>query len=80
MRLIDADALLYDFRRTIEDCKKLEKDAKDSLTKTKAEHAQQDFVDLVQGKQEDPFCRDNPDNFSHARNINGYRFESEWFI
>lgn len=39
----------------------------------------QDFVDLVQGKQADPFCRDNPDNFSYARNVNGYRFEDEWF-
>lgn len=37
------------------------------------------FIDIVQTKQKDPFCRDNPDNFSHARNINGYRFESEWF-
>ena len=47
MRLIDADALIDDFRKTIEDCKKREKDAKDSWTKTKAEHALQDFIEAV---------------------------------
>ncbi len=47
MRLIDADALLDDFRKTIEACKKWKKDAKDPWTETKAEQAQRDFVAAV---------------------------------
>lgn len=38
-----------------------------------------DFVDLVEAKQKDPFCRDNPDNFSYSRNVDGYRFSDEEF-
>lgn len=33
-----------------------------------------EFVDLVEAWQNDPVCRRNPDNFAHARNIDGYRF------
>lgn len=33
-----------------------------------------EFVELVEEKQKDPFCRENKDNFSYARNVNGYRF------
>lgn len=34
-----------------------------------------DFIDLVQNKQNNANCRNNPDNFSYGvRNINGYRF------
>jgi hypothetical protein len=32
------------------------------------------FVDIVEAKQNDPFCRDNPDNFTYSANRNGYRF------
>ena len=38
-----------------------------------------DFCKLVEDKQQDEFDRDNPDNFSNARNIDGYRFSDEWF-
>lgn len=38
-----------------------------------------DFVELVQRKQSDPFCKDNPDNFSYSRNVDGYRFSDEEF-
>jgi len=33
-----------------------------------------DFCDLVEWKQNDPHCRENPDNFSYSRNVDGYRF------
>lgn len=33
-----------------------------------------DFIDLVDKKQKDPMNLDNPDNFTYARNIDGYRF------
>ena len=38
-----------------------------------------DFIKLVNEKQNDPFCRDNPDNFRWARNVDGYRFTDECF-
>ena len=31
-----------------------------------------DFIELVERKQEQ--FKDNPDNFAHCRNVNGYRF------
>lgn len=40
----------------------------------------EDFIELVQEKQNDPHCRNNPDNFSYgARNIDGYRFDDREF-
>ena len=36
-----------------------------------------DFIELVERKQEQ--FKDNPDNFTHCRNVNGYRFESGEF-
>ena len=39
----------------------------------------EDFVDLVLRKQEDEWCRGNPDNFSYSRNIDGFRFSDEEF-
>ena len=38
-----------------------------------------DFVKLVEEKQNDPLCKDNPDNFSYSRNVDGYRFSDEEF-
>ena len=38
------------------------------------------FVHLVEAKQRDPFCRDNPDNFLYSRNVDGYRFSREEFF
>lgn len=37
------------------------------------------FEALVQQKQRDPFCHDNPDNFSWSENVGGYRFSSGEF-
>ena len=37
-----------------------------------------DFIELVESKQEDEWCRDNPDNFSYSRNVDGYRFSDEY--
>lgn len=37
------------------------------------------FFKIVDDKQEDPFCKDNPANFGYARNVNGYRFTDEYF-
>lgn len=34
-----------------------------------------DFIKMVDNKQNDPHCRDNPDNFRWSRNVNGYRFD-----
>ena len=31
-----------------------------------------DLIELIRWKQED--CKDNPDNFKYARNVDGYRF------
>lgn len=36
-----------------------------------------DFIELVARKQEQ--FKDNPDNFTHCRNVNGYRFEEGEF-
>lgn len=38
-----------------------------------------EFVNLVESKQKDEFCKNNPDNFSDCRNVNGYRFTDEDF-
>lgn len=37
------------------------------------------FFGIVDAKQRDPFCRNNPENFSYSRNVNGYRFSDEDF-
>ena len=34
----------------------------------------EDFIDLVDSKQNDDHCKSNPDNFSYSQNIGGYRF------
>lgn len=40
-----------------------------------------DFVKLVETKQKDPDCRDNPENFYYGvKNINGYRFREGDFL
>ena len=31
-----------------------------------------EFCEMVERKQED--CKDNPDNFTYSRNVDGYRF------
>lgn len=36
-----------------------------------------DFIELVARKQEQ--FKDNPDNFTYCRNVNGYRFEDRGF-
>ena len=40
----------------------------------------QEFLDIVNEKQIDPFNLENPDNFKYCDNINGYRFSSEDFL
>ena len=38
-----------------------------------------EFIAMVEWKQQDEQCRNNPDNFSyHTDHVNGYRFSSEW--
>ena len=39
-----------------------------------------DFIEMVEWKQKDKRSRDNPDNFSYARNVDGYRFTDEEFL
>lgn len=39
----------------------------------------EEFIDLVESKQNDEHCKNNPDNFTYSRNVNGYRFSDEWF-
>ena len=39
----------------------------------------EDFVEMVQAKQNDPYCRNNSDNFKYCRNIDGYRFDDREF-
>lgn len=36
-----------------------------------------DFIAKVEQKQKQD--ADNPDNFTHCRNVDGYRFSDEWF-
>lgn len=36
-----------------------------------------DFVKMVEAKQTRD--ADNPDNFKHSRNVDGYRFTDDWF-
>ena len=36
-----------------------------------------DFIDMIEHKQEQ--FKDNPDNFTYCRNVNGYRFEEGEF-
>ena len=39
-----------------------------------------DFIDLVESKQNDEFCTSNPDNFKYSvRNVDGYRFDDSDF-
>ena len=38
-----------------------------------------EFIKMVDDKQNDAFCYTNPDNFEYAENIDGYRFTSGWF-
>lgn len=38
-----------------------------------------EFIELVESKQSDEFCRNNPDNFSYSKNVFGYRFTDEDF-
>ena len=39
-----------------------------------------DFCELVDRKQEDPYCLDNEDNFAYnVRNMDGYRFDDQDF-
>lgn len=38
-----------------------------------------DFIELVEWKQTDRGCKSNPDNFSFAKNIDGYRFTGREF-
>ena len=38
-----------------------------------------DFIELVQSKQNDKHCKSNPDNFEYCRNIDGYRFDDREF-
>lgn len=38
-----------------------------------------EFIDLVESKQNDEFCKSNPDNFKYSQNINGYRFMHGYF-
>lgn len=33
-----------------------------------------DLLDLIETKQNDKYCRGNPDNFENCRNVDGYRF------
>lgn len=33
------------------------------------------FIMLVQNKQNDRLCKNNPDNFKYCKNIDGYRFQ-----
>jgi len=39
-----------------------------------SEVAKQDLLNLIEEKQNDPHCRDNPRNFEYNYNIDGYRF------
>lgn len=34
----------------------------------------EDFVKMVEDKQNDEKCRSNPDNFQYSKNVDGYRF------
>ena len=39
-----------------------------------------EFIDIVDSKQNDPYNLENPDNFREGvRNVNGYRFDDRWF-
>ena len=38
-----------------------------------------DFINLVQEKQNDSHCKNNPDNFLYSKNIDGYRFSEGEF-
>ena len=37
----------------------------------------EDLIELIEEKQK--LCKDNPDNFTHCKNVNGYRFEEREF-
>lgn len=40
-----------------------------------------ELMELIEDKQNDPYCRDNPDNFDgYTRNVNGYRFSDGYFL
>ena len=39
----------------------------------------EEFIELVNHKQNDPHCRENPDNFHWSKNVDGYRFTDDEF-
>lgn len=39
----------------------------------------EEFIELIDAKQNDEFSRSNKDNFDYARNVDGYRFSDEEF-
>lgn len=38
-----------------------------------------EFMEIIEYKQNDEKCRGNPHNFEYGRNVDGYRFCDEWF-
>lgn len=38
-----------------------------------------EFIDMIDAKQNDPRCRNNPDNFMYCKNVGGYRFDRQEF-
>ena len=38
-----------------------------------------DFIEMVEEKQRDKFCKANKDNFTYSDNVDGYRFSNEDF-
>lgn len=38
-----------------------------------------DFLEMVERKQNDPHAIENPDNFTYSKNVDGYRFTDDDF-
>ena len=38
-----------------------------------------ELFEMIENKQNDPFCKGNTHNFEYARNVDGYRFTDEEF-
>ena len=39
-----------------------------------------DFIEIIQFKQNDEFCNRNKDNFTYSKNVDGYRFTDGEFL
>lgn len=69
------------FRQVKDTLKKLTVDSSDYVIMDEYDRTvpYDDFVEMVEQKQKDEYNLSNPDNFALSRNVDGYRFNDDYF-